>query len=289
MHPIEVVQEQSEILEYNYAENRKIIDNQFFDEDGNIFNSMLISFASGLSSIKGSPMNLDKNIPNQATNKNSPFCDLIVKTPIDKKKLFGNLKQTSSSLIRKAQAMNKPVHSNRKLFGDDEKTEKPKLKGVPQAWFQLTDKENNCDNAKYQGHISRSPMSVVKTGFNQTSTPIPIEKLRMGASPDTAFYKSPFVVHPKNINLKAQSNFGTPLNGLKGSLVAPSTWGSTQGNIANLKSTILMSTNDFKSRNMQLEGLDSDTQGYSGQKGTLKSIGLKSNKVSPSNSQYYAS
>lgn len=69
---LEVIQEQSEILELNYGDQRKIIENQFFDEEGNIFNSMLKSFASGISSIKGSPLDADK-VVNFGTGKNSPY------------------------------------------------------------------------------------------------------------------------------------------------------------------------------------------------------------------------
>lgn len=138
---IEIVQEQSEVLEVNYPlNNRKIIENQFFDEEGNIFNSMLKSFASGISSVKGSPLDKDKLLI-QATTKNSPFCEIITKTPIDKKKIFGSLKQTSSSLLRKAQAMNKPIHSNRKLFenGEDEKLSS----ASNQEALHILNKENN--------------------------------------------------------------------------------------------------------------------------------------------------
>lgn len=288
MYPTEVVQEQSEIMEIDHADHKnKIIENQFFDEDGNIFNSMLKSFASGISSIKGSPLDADK-LHIQPSSKNSPYWDLISKTPIDKKKLFGNLKQTSSSLIRKAKAMNNPVHSNRKLFSEEE-PEKALIKGIPQARVILSDKENNWENSKYKAPQAISPVMKLNSDWSKTGTPIPIEKLQKAASPDTAYYKSPFVLQPQNINLKGSAQFATPLNGLKGSLVAPSTWGSTQGNFGNLKSTLLMSTNEFKSRNINLEDLDSAGQGYSGQKGTLKSIGLKSSRVSPSNSHYFAS
>lgn len=218
---IEVIQEQSEILEVNYADNRKIIENQFFDEDGNFFNSMLKSFASGISSIKGSPLDLDK-IHNQPTTKNSPYCDLNIKTPIDKKKLFGNFKQTSSSLLRKAQAMNKPIHSNRKLFENDEEV-KPPLKNKNHPLVELTNKENNCANEMYAGHRMTSPIPSVKGTWAKNISPTPVEKFTKASSPDTAYYKSPFVVLQPNPNMRSVTKFDTPLNGLKGSLVAPST------------------------------------------------------------------
>jgi len=101
---------------------------------------MLKSFASGISSIKGSPLDSEK-IAGIQLNKPSPYIDLNIRTPNDKKKLFGNLQQTSSSLLRKAKAMNKPIHSNRKLFSEND--EKLGLKRIPQAKIMLSNKENN--------------------------------------------------------------------------------------------------------------------------------------------------
>lgn len=220
---LEVVQqEQSEILEMDYSDNRKkIIENQFFDEDGNFFNSMLISFASGISSVKGSPLDVEKlNI--QPNSKNSPYYDLNIRTPIDKKKLFGNLKQTSSSLHRKAQAMNKPMHSNRKLFdGEDEL--KPKIFQQSSSKVVLIDKENNSENGQKFNQMIHSPILSIKGTWDHKAPPTPVEKLSPADSPNTALYKSPFVLHPKNLNLKSGPQFATPLNGLKGSLVVPST------------------------------------------------------------------
>lgn len=211
IHLLEVVQEQSEVFDLNPNENAKIIENQFFDEDGNIFNSMLKSFASGISSIKGSPMEINKQY-GQPTAKTSPYCDLIVRTPIDKKKLFGNFKQTSSSLLRKAQAMNKPVHSNRKLL-----FENPETKEIKQPIVQLVDKENNCENMKKQVIQVKSPIPSIKGIWEKSVSPE--EKLAKISSPDTAYYKSPFVLNPPTVGAKG-SNFGTPYNGLKGSIVS---------------------------------------------------------------------
>ncbi|CAI2364563.1 unnamed protein product [Moneuplotes crassus] len=264
------LQEQSEILETKIGDQRKIIENQFFDEDGNFFNSMMKSFASGISSIKGSPIDADKciGLPN---NKPSPYLDLVVRTPADKKKLYGNFKQTSSSLLRKAQAMNKPIHSNRKLFSDNEKD--VKMKGVPQAVVSLNDKENNCDNTPKNKAVV-SPIPSVKGTWGKFNSPSASGLATKVGSPSTAYYKSPFVVNSNHPNAKTSSQVTTPMNGLKGSLVATSTCGSTIQNI--------------KSRNYNLEELGGTNQGESNQKGTFKSICLKSNAQSPTASGYKA-
>jgi hypothetical protein len=269
-------------LELNYGGQRKIIENQFFDEEGNIFNSMMKSFASGISSVKGSPLDVDKFV-NFATGKNSPYWDLNVRTPVDKKKIFGNLKQTSSSLLRKAQAMNKPVHSNRKLFSD-------KVSNVPQNKFELSNKENNCDNTvtKNSNNMAVSPMPSVKGTWGKFNSPGLTEKATIMGTPDTAFYKSPDVLNPHRQNLNNASQVATPLNGLKGSLVANSTWGSTQANFGNFRGSILLSTIEFKSRNNDLVEMGSSNQEHSAQKGTLKSIGLKSRAQSPFESLHYS-
>lgn len=243
---------------------------------------MLKSFASGISSIKGSPLDADK-VVNFGTGKNSPYWDLNVRTPVDKKKIFGNLKQTSSSLLRKAQAMNKPIHSNRKLFAD-------KAPVIPQKKFELSNKENNWENTetKNQHNLAVSPIPSVKGTWGKFNSPNMTEKDTKFGSPDTAYCKSPFVLHPFHQNMKNASQMATPLIGLKGSLVATSTWGSTQANFANIKGTMLLSTNEFKSRNMDLVDLRSSNQEYSAHKGTLKSIGLKSRAQSPVGSSHYS-
>lgn len=218
---LEVVQEQSEILEIDYDNNRKIIENQFFDEEGNIFNSMLISFVSGISSIRGTPLNAEK-LNLQPSNKNSPYCGLNVRTPTDKKKLFGNLQQTSSSLHRKAQAMNKPMHSNRKLFDGDEVT-KPIHTKKASPRVMLVDKENNDKNGSFQNQLPGSPIPSIKGTWNKHVSPMGHDKLSNIRKSNNAVYKSPFVLRPQNENSKLAPQFATPLNGFKGSLVAPST------------------------------------------------------------------
>lgn len=232
---------------------------------------MMKSFASGISSIKGSPIDADKWI-GLPTNKPSPYLDLVVRTPADKKKLYGNFKQTSSSLLRKAQAMNKPVHSNRKLFSDNEK--EVKKRGVPQAVVSLNnDKENNCDNSPMNKAVV-SPIPSVKGTWGKFNSPNASGMATKVGSPSTAYYKSPFVVNSNHPNAKTSSQVTTPMNGLKGSLVATSTWGSTIQNI--------------KSRNYNLEELGGTNQGETNQKGTFKSIRLKSNAQSPITSRYKA-
>lgn len=249
---------------------------------------MLKSFASGISSVKGSPLDKDKLLI-QATTKNSPFCEIITKTPIDKKKIFGSLKQTSSSLLRKAQAMNKPIHSNRKLFenGEDEKLSS----ASNQDALHILNKENNWNNGKVAVLKLQSPIPTVKGSWNWAVSPKNGEKTVKIGSPDSVYNKSPpLVLYPKAhwINLKSSTQFGTPQNGLKGSLIASSTWGSTQINFGNMRNTILMKSNEYKSRNAGVEDFSSGIN-YTDQKETLKSLGFKSRQISPTNTQSLAS
>mmetsp|Transcript_21618 Transcript_21618/g.19180 ORF Transcript_21618/g.19180 Transcript_21618/m.19180 type:complete len:119 (+) Transcript_21618:384-740(+) len=118
--------------------------------------------------------------------------------------------------------MNNPVHSNRKLFGDNE-SNKPKIKGVPQARFNLNNKENNCGNTASKNNVAASPIPSVKGTWGNLNSPSASNKMLKLSSPDTAYYKSPFVLHPKNQNMKVSSLVTTPINGLKGSLIATST------------------------------------------------------------------
>lgn len=127
---------------------------------------MMKSFASGISSIKGTPLNPEK-INIQQTTKNSPFCEIITKTPKGKM-IFSNLKQTSSSLLRKAQAMNKPIHSNRKLFNDEEEKSVGAKSKLDEN--KLNDKENACRNGKQSLTNIQSPIPSVKGMWNQTGS-----------------------------------------------------------------------------------------------------------------------
>jgi len=246
-----------------------------FDSDGNLFSSMCKSFASGVSSIKGSPLNVEK-IPPQifGSKQNTPFMEIVTKTPIDKRKIFSSFKQTSSSLLRKAQAMKEPIHSNRKLFDND--AQRPTFD--PQKYKQENDKENNCQNRKQLK--MHSPIPSVKITWNQTISPTPVGKLFKAVSPDIVAKKSPFIVQSQNF--KGISCYGTPINGLKGSILAPSTCGSTQANFGNIKNTILLKSNDSKSRNTNIEELSSGNTGFE-RIGTFKSIGIKSRQQSPLN------
>ena len=262
--------EQSEVIEINNT-NRdkiKIMENQLFDADGNLFSSMWKSIASGVSSGKGSPIDIQK-VPIQGTigsKNNSPMIEIITKTPVDKKKLFGNLKQTSSSLIRKAQAMKEPMHSNRKLFSND--GQKNNNNAISQLGIEsydkktkknfelVQDKENNCHNAKFAS--IQSPIPSIKGTWNNIISPTALVKIK-AISPDNTSQKLPMAIH--SVNSRGMSNYGTPSNGLKGSIVAPSTCGSTQLNFGNFRNTILVKSNDSKSRNTYMKQLSTGNTG----------------------------
>lgn len=138
---------------------------------------------------------------------------------MDKNK-FGNFKQTSSSLLRKAQAMNKPVHSNRKLFSDNEN--EIKQKGIPQAKVSLQDKENNCGNGSKE-NMAVSPIPSIKGTWGKFNSPYGSGLATKVASPNTAYEQTPYVVNSKNLNIKTSSEMTTPMNILKGSMIATST------------------------------------------------------------------
>ena len=68
-----------------------------------------------------------------------------------------------------------------------------------------------------------SPIPSVKGTWNKINSPNINTKMVKIGSPDSAYYKSPFVLHSNNQKFKNASQAVTPLNGLKGSLVATST------------------------------------------------------------------
>ena len=184
--------------------------------------------------------------------------------------------------------MNKPIHSNRKLF---EGGEEGKVELISkQENLHIVNKENNWNNGKFANFKMQSPIPTVKGSWNCTVSPQNAEKTVKIGSPDSVYNKSPFILYPKahKISLKSSTQFGTPQNGLKGSLVASSTWGSTQINFGNMKSTILMKSNDFKSRNGGVEDFNSEVN-FTGHKESIKSYGIKSRQLSPTNTQSYAS
>lgn len=149
--------------------------------------------------------------------------------------------------------MKEPVHSNRKLFNNDDQNLKSEVHKSLEH-----DKENNCFNTKT---FMPSPIPSIKGKWTNIISPTPMTKpLMMASSPQNQKQSPMFVL--QSINSNKMTTFGTPQNtNLKGSIVAPSTCGSTQVNFGNFRNTGYLKSNDTKSRNLNMKQLSTGNSG----------------------------